>query len=284
MVISISAKLGGGKDLTGQIIQYLMTRKFRGVKYPISEEDFNTFIKNNHHLTCSWEIKKFADKLKDMVCMMLNCTREQLEDRVFKDTPLGEEWWYFIIGNNFNGDKSELYSYLDWKDLNTPSLDFRNLEPTKLTPRILMQLLGTEAGRNIIHPDLWVICTMNGYKECKCTTNKFRIDDCWDSCNYPNEGSKWIITDNRFPNEVKAVKRKNGLTLRIERDFNLRFPGYQNLEEVNTKDIDLYNQLTHFSETALDNYTDFDYIIQNNGTILDLIYNIEKILIKEQLI
>ena len=262
MIISISAKLGGGKDLTGQIIQYLMARKLRGVKYPISEGDFNDYIKGNNSIYSSWKIKKFANKLKDMVCMMLNCTREQLEDRVFKDTPLGEEWWYFIIGNNFNGDKSELYSYLDWKDLNTPSLDFRNLEPTKLTPRILMQLLGTEAGRNIIHPDLWVICTMSEY----------------------NPDLKWIITDNRFPNEVKAVKRKNGLTLRIERDFNLRFPDYQSLEEVRTKDIELYNQLTHFSETALDNYTEFDYVIQNNGTILDLIKNIENILIKEKLL
>ena len=131
-----------------------------------------------------------------------------------------------------------------------------------MTPRLLMQLLGTEAGRNIIHPDLWCICTMSEY----------------------NPDSKWIITDNRFPNEVKAVKRKNGLTLRIERDFNLRFPDYQSLEEVNTKNIDLYNQLTHFSETALDNYTEFDYIIQNNGTILDLIKNIENILIKEKLL
>lgn len=270
MIISISAKLGGGKDLTGQIIQYLMARKLRGVKYPISEDDFNTFIKNNHHLTCSWQIKKFADKLKDMVCMMLNCTREKLEDRVFKDTPLGEEWDKYKLGFEvINGvvDYHELYfSTLDEceqhkNNSGTVYFEFEEPELIKMTPRLLMQLLGTEAGRNIIHPDLWVICTMSEY----------------------NPDSKWIITDNRFPNEVKAFKRKNGLTLRIERDFNLRFPDYQNLDEVNTKNIDLYNQLTHFSETALDNYTEFDYIIQNNGTISDLIKNIESVLIKEKL-
>jgi len=257
MIISISASINSGKDLTGQIIQYLMARKLRGVKYPISEDDFNTFIKNNHHLTCSWQIKKFADKLKDMVCMMLACTREQLEDRVFKDTPLGEEWNKYKLKNSESPFiSSEHYHKIIHKS-NQPQWEL-----IVMTPRLLMQLLGTEAGRNIIHPDLWVICTMSGYKP----------------------DSKWIVTDNRFPNEVKAVKNKNGLTFRIERDFNLRFPEYQNLEEVHTKDINLYTQLTHFSETALDNYTEFDYVIQNNGTIFDLIKSIENILIKEKLL
>ena len=30
------------------------------------------------------EIKKFADKLKDIVCLLIGCTREQLEDQEFK--------------------------------------------------------------------------------------------------------------------------------------------------------------------------------------------------------
>jgi hypothetical protein len=33
---------------------------------------------------------KFADKLKDMVCV-LSCTEKKLEDK-FKNTPLGEHW------------------------------------------------------------------------------------------------------------------------------------------------------------------------------------------------
>lgn len=269
MIISISASINSGKDLTGQIIQYLMARKLRDVKYPVSEDDFDTFIKNNHHLTCSWEIKKFADKLKDMVCMMLACTREQLEDRVFKDTPLGGEWGKWKVTDNDPDCWDEYYFSSEEEALNSIKDDGilyftynPKIEKILMTPRLLMQLLGTEAGRNIIHPNLWVICTMSEY----------------------NPDSKWIITDNRFPNEVKAVKNKNGLTFRIERDFNLRFPEYQNLEEVHAKDIDLYTQLTHFSETALDNHTEFDYVIQNNGTVLDLIQNVEQILIKENLV
>jgi len=39
----------------------------------------------------------------------------------------------------------------------------------------------------------------------------------------------------------------------------------------------------HLSETALDNYS-FDYTIDNNGTIEELIIKVKEILIKEKLI
>ena len=66
MIIGVSGHMNSGKDLVGLIIQ---------------------------HLTDSnWKIKKFADKLKDIVCLLIGCTREQLEDRKFKETPLSSEW------------------------------------------------------------------------------------------------------------------------------------------------------------------------------------------------
>ena len=40
----------------------------------------------------NYQIKKFADKLKDIACLLIGCTREQLEDREFKEKELGEEW------------------------------------------------------------------------------------------------------------------------------------------------------------------------------------------------
>ena len=39
----------------------------------------------------------------------------------------------------------------------------------------------------------------------------------------------------------------------------------------------------HISETALDN-AEFDYVIDNNGTIEELIKQVKKILIKEKII
>ena len=78
--------------------------------------------------------------------------------------------------------------------------------------------------------------------------------------NFPN----WIITDMRFLNEMEAVKKREGITIRVNR----------NLEE--SKDQDE-------SETELDN-AEFDYVIENNGTIEELIEKVREILIKEKLI
>jgi hypothetical protein len=62
------------------------------------------------------EIKKFADKPKDMV-QYSSCTREKLEDREFKNTPLGEHWrkWYYtaeseVFVNNPTGRNKLVFS------------------------------------------------------------------------------------------------------------------------------------------------------------------------------
>ena len=39
-----------------------------------------------------YENKKYADTIKDIVCMLIGCTREDLEDKEFKNTELGKEW------------------------------------------------------------------------------------------------------------------------------------------------------------------------------------------------
>ena len=75
-----------------------------------------------------------------------------------------------------------------------------------------------------------------------------------------------VVTDARLIEEVDLPKQKlnNVVTIRINRD-----------------DID--NNLTlkqkeHLTEIALDNYFDFDYIINNNGTFEDLEKEILKIM------
>ena len=118
-----------------------------------------------------------------------------------------------------------------------------------MTPRLLLQILGTDCGRNIIHPNIWVNGLFADY----------------------NASSKWIISDTRFPNEIESVKKHNGLTIRINRDSFLR----------TGKVFDTDN---HESETALDDYQGFDYVINNNGTIKALKEVVKDILIKEHII
>ena len=62
--------------------------------------------------------------------------------------------------------------------------------------------------------------------------------------------SNYIIADVRYPNEIKAIKERNGILIRIDR----KGAGAGN----------------HSSETALDDYKEWDVHIENNGSIEDL--------------
>lgn len=253
MIIGINGKIGSGKDTIGLIIQALMEKNL----------EFSEIVEiATGQLALpkpDWEIKKYADKLKEIVCLLIGCTREQLEDREFKEKELGEEWNYVLQdGIPLTVDQVK-------RDKEFP---FNERYIQRLTPRLLLQLLGTDCGRNIIHPNIWVNALMSEYK----ITESYRgvilnkgvfTDIDWKSNNAPN----WIITDMRFPNELKAVKDRDGITIRVNR-YDITGQGKLN---------------PHSSETALDD-AEFDYEIINDGTIEDLIKKVKKVLLKEKLI
>lgn len=76
--------------------------------------------------------------------------------------------------------------------------------------------------------------------------------DLWVKILFANteDWSNYIITDVRYPNEIKAIKERNGILLRIDR----KGAGAGN----------------HSSEIALDDYKEWDVHIENNGSIEDL--------------
>ncbi len=118
----------------------------------------------------------------------------------------------------------------------------------------------------------------------------------------------WIISDVRFPNEAEAIKNRGGINIRVERfcydsseDFLVCNPDPE-LRKIGIQDYNINKTLSlkeitdiakahgyvplseqHESETALDNYNDWDYVIDNNGTIEDLIEKVKQILIKEKI-
>ena len=88
----------------------------------------------------------------------------------------------------------------------------------------------------------------------------------------------WCITDMRFPNEMEAVKKRGGITIRVNRPCDIcGGSGYHKMSCPVSKSGE------HYSENALDK-SEFDYVIQNNGTISDLIDKIRNILIENKLI
>ena len=265
--------------MVGRIIQCL-TAKYT------SEEILDILSKDGDYLLLpfsdetNWEIKKFADKLKDIVCLLIGYTREQLENRILKEQELGEEWWYYKGRNN------SLIPYNQTSKRSTEDL-------IKPTPRLLLQQIGTDLFRNQLHPNTWVNATFADYKVegtisiAKSINNIQEINIDLSNKKHRNliQGEEihknislipnWIITDVRFPNEVQAIKDRGGITIRINRPCSIcGGVGYHKLD---------CRPSEHQSETALDN-AEFDYVIDNNGTIEELIEQVKKILIKEEII
>jgi len=133
-----------------------------------------------------------------------------------------------------------------------------------MTYRELLQKLGTEAMRNGLHENVWVNALYADYKaKWVPTGDSVAEEDVSLEKEYPN----WIITDMRFPNEFDAVKVRDGITIRVNRDDQ-------------TKAVDVN---AHSSENALDDHN-FDYVIYNNGSMSDLITKVREILTQNQII
>jgi hypothetical protein len=296
-IIAISGKINSGKDTVGKIIQYL-TSKDVGSSFTqellISKKDITGY------LDTSFKIKKFADKVKDIVCMLLNCTREQLEDNNFKKKELGEEWNKYVIKKGqktftlglapkyfVSKEEAEFYRIekLSKYILNCDVDDF-HVEVQKFTGRKFIKMLATEASREILHPNIWINALMNEYKTCEYKCLKAGTDYCGDDKYDCTEVPNWIITDMRFPNELDAVKSKKGISIRVNRSIEIIATHQAFLEDTKgkyIKSVIIGEETQHKSETALDD-AEFDYTIHNNETIKELILKVKEILIKENII
>ena len=73
-LISISGKIGSGKDTVGTIIQYLTSNQ--------QNNSFEEVINNNIKINTSiWEIKKMAGKLKQVASILTNIPVENFENQ-----------------------------------------------------------------------------------------------------------------------------------------------------------------------------------------------------------
>lgn len=281
MIIGISGKIGSGKDTVGKIIQYLISNdkddvaRHDNTYHPTSIEDFNVFCKCDTYSHSNWQIVKFADALKDIACILTGCTREQLEDQEFKSRSLPKEWIRYGYSDGFTKSYSHLGREVGTIQLNNKQCSKRRYKEQlrtnwqtaykeHLTYRELLQKLGTDLFRNQLHKDVWVNALMSKYiPEYKFNDGTKASVKNWHNTKLPN----WIITDVRFPNELKAIKDRGGVVIRVNR-YDITGQGKLN---------------PHTSETALDN-AEFDYVIDNYGTIEDLIEKVKDILIKERIL
>lgn len=82
MIIGISGKIGSGKDTVATMIQFLIeferiTVQEKSYQQRLSlYQEYIEFMDETSPKQRGWEIRRFADKLKDIACLLIGCTRE----------------------------------------------------------------------------------------------------------------------------------------------------------------------------------------------------------------
>ena len=132
-----------------------------------------------------------------------------------------------------------------------------------ITPRWVLQQWGTEVCRGAFHDDIWIASL----------ENKLR-----------NSRDDVVITDCRFPNEIRAIRAAGGRVIRVVRgpepdwydaavSVN-RGPDGNSSWSLSKKKLERLK--IHASETSWVG-TEFDAVLDNNGTLDDLYHQVKRL-------
>ena len=175
----------------------------------------------------NWVKGSFADSLKDCVASVFGWDRELLEgstqdSRAWRE--IVDTWWS--------------------EKLNRPNF----------TPRVALQIVGTDLWRNQFNNDIWLLSF-----EKKLLMIEENI----------------VITDCRFPNEIELIQRLDGIIVRIKRGEDPPWwdTAVEDNENRNTKTHNpmmprVYPEV-HASEYSWPGCIE-DNVIVNDGTLQDL--------------
>jgi hypothetical protein len=174
--------------------------------------------------------ESFANSVKDSCAAVFGWDRAMLEgdtpeSRAWREQP--DKWWSDKFGREFS-------------------------------PRLALQLMGTEAGRDVFHPDLWVHTVLR-----RCEQAPY---------------NNYVIADVRFPNEINAIKDSGGVVIRVRRGDD---PEWYTL----ARECNVYNKLdimrnaypeVHYSEWAWIG-AHYDIVMDNNCSLDELKIRVDKI-------
>jgi hypothetical protein len=134
-----------------------------------------------------------------------------------------------------------------------------------LTPRWILQQWGTEVCRNHFHTDIWVASV----------ENKLRLTK-----------DNIVISDVRFPNEIKAIHNAGGLVIRVKRGDDPEWfesaisankgPNGNVLWSISKSKLESLK--IHASETSWVG-GNIDHVVSNDGTIDELFDQIKNLVL-----
>lgn len=134
-----------------------------------------------------------------------------------------------VLGLTLAGLEAIKESPVEWLD------DSGDGRP-QVTPRRFLQLVGTEFGRNLIHPHLWVRACLR------------RVDG----------HENVVISDCRFGNEARAIRERGGIVVRLN--------GRGVLADKHVSEVPLHASLVDFE---VDNSGDIRWLHDQLSTLIE---------------
>ena len=174
--------------------------------------------------------ESFANSVKDSCAAVFGWDRAMLEgdtpeSRAWREQP--DQWWSDKFGREFS-------------------------------PRLALQLMGTEAGRDVFHPDLWVHTVLR-----RCEQAPY---------------NNYVIADVRFPNEINAIKDAGGFVVRVRRGDDPEWFALARECNVYNKPEIMRNAYpdVHYSEWAWIG-AHYDVLFDNNCSLDQLSLRVDKL-------
>jgi hypothetical protein len=176
----------------------------------------------------------FAASLKDVCASMFDWPRDLLEG----ESPESRKW------------REEVDNWWSEK-LNIPNL----------TPRLALQLMGTDVMRNHFNESVWFLTMENRIRK--------------------NPTQDVVISDVRFPNEIKFVQERGGVMIKVSRGptpvwYETAIMANKGNSIAKEAMIKTYTS-AHFSEWAWVG-AKFDYEINNDTDVASLTTQVDKII------
>ena len=190
------------------------------------------------HLTDVYKFRKdsFATSLKDACAALFDWPREMLEgdtreSREWREIP--DAWW-------------------------SNKLSIENF-----SPRLALQLIGTDSLRNHFNEGIWFMTLENRVRK--------------------NPEQHVVISDVRVPNEVKFIQDQGGIMIRVDRGappvwFETALKANKGNSLAKGVMTQTYSS-AHFSEWAWVGQK-YDYVLNNDSTLEDLKMQVEEIVAK----
>ncbi|NJL54167.1 hypothetical protein HC928_02625 [bacterium] len=252
-LLGISGQLSSGKDT---VADYMVAKhKFVRVALadPIKWFGYTVFLFTQDQLWGPSDRRNGIDKRYTSV------DSEAWESALARIQMFGRTFCQKVMGTDEVEDAyQQLIHWFYW---------LRDNYHAQFSPRIMLQALGTEWGRENVDPDIWLNYALRISRtllHADGSTQDWEYDPLQGivHASGPSKIRGVVISDVRFENEFAAIRNTGGAVIRVVRPDT----------DANALNIGITN---HASEAHEFSYDSFDFVLNNDKTLEELYENVD---------